>query len=55
MNGSIITYLGKSPSKSFKIVATRPKTPKKKLPPPFSIRFTDEERARLNRDAGTLR
>ena len=27
---------------------------KKKHPPPFSIRFTDDERARLNRDAGKL-
>lgn len=25
-----------------------------KNPPPFSIRFTDKERAQLNRDAGTL-
>lgn len=28
--------------------------PKQKSPPPFSIRFTEEERARLNRDAGAL-
>jgi len=34
--------------------AHRPKPERKKHPPPFSIRFTDEERARLNRDAGTL-
>ena len=27
---------------------------KRKYPPPFSIRFTFEERARLNRDAGKL-
>ena len=27
---------------------------KSKHPPPFSIRFTDEERVRLNRDAGAL-
>ena len=27
---------------------------KRKAPPPFSIRFTDEERARLNRAAGKL-
>lgn len=27
---------------------------RKKSPPPFSIRFTDEERERLNRDAGVL-
>ncbi len=26
----------------------------KKPPPPFSIRFTEEERTRLDRDAGTL-
>ena len=31
-----------------------PNTKRKKYPPPFSIRFTDEERARLDRDAGTL-
>ncbi len=34
--------------------AARPSKPKRKAPPPFSIRFTDDERARLNRDAGTL-
>ena len=28
--------------------------PREKLPPPFSIRFTREERARLNRDAGSM-
>lgn len=27
---------------------------KKRRPPPFSIRFSDNERARLNRDAGAL-
>lgn len=41
--------------KEFSAAAARPGKPKrKKHPPPFSIRFTDEERARLNRDAGVL-
>ncbi|MEO1194337.1 MAG: hypothetical protein AAFY02_21500 [Pseudomonadota bacterium] len=31
-----------------------PRKRKPKRPPPFSIRFTEEERARLKRDAGTL-
>ncbi|GAB5469812.1 MAG: hypothetical protein Kilf2KO_28420 [Rhodospirillales bacterium] len=31
-----------------------PRNRKPKRPPPFSIRFTDEERAQLRRDAGTL-
>ena len=34
--------------------AHRPKPERKKHPPPFSIRFTDEERARLDQDAGVL-
>jgi len=34
--------------------AAAPELAKTKSPPPFSIRFTDEERAQLNRDAGTL-
>ncbi|MEM7224445.1 MAG: hypothetical protein AAF495_15800 [Pseudomonadota bacterium] len=32
--------------------ASGPKSTKKKLPPPVSIRFSDEERAQLRRDAG---
>jgi hypothetical protein len=34
--------------------AATPELSKVKSPPPFSIRFTDEERAQLNRDAGAL-
>jgi len=34
--------------------STNPHSHRKKAPPPFSIRFTDEERARLQRDAGAL-
>ena len=46
---------GSSLAKTFDDVAGIPKRhPKRKLPPPFSIRFTEEERARLNRDAGKL-
>ena len=37
-----------------KAKACSPKSKPRKHPPPFSIRFTDEERARLDRDAGTL-
>jgi hypothetical protein len=54
MSGSVITYAGESPSKSFGAAAARPRKRRKKLPPPFSIRFTDEERAQLDRDAGAL-
>ncbi len=35
-------------------VAVPPRKDKKKKPPPYSIRFSEDERARLNRDAGTL-
>ena len=46
---------GSSLAKTFDNVAGIAKRgPKRKLPPPFSIRFTEEERARLNRDAGKL-
>ena len=38
----------------FSEAAAKPSKPKRKAPPPFSIRFTDEERARLERDAGAL-
>ena len=34
--------------------AARPSKPKRKAPPPFSIRFTEAERARLEQDAGAL-
>jgi len=34
--------------------AATPEPSKVKSSPPFSIRFTDEERAQLNRDAGAL-
>lgn len=34
--------------------AARPSKPKRRAPPPFSIRFTQKERARLKRDAGAL-
>jgi hypothetical protein len=54
MSGSVIIYAGERPSKSFGTAAARPRKRRKKLPPPFSIRFTDEERAQLNRDAGAL-
>lgn len=40
--------------KTFSDAAVLPPKSKRKVPPPFSIRFTDEERARLERDAGTL-
>ena len=41
--------------KDFSAVTAQPsRLKRKKHPPPFSIRFTDEERARLNRDAGAL-
>ena len=33
---------------------TRPRRGRRKAPAPFSIRFTEEERERLERDAGTL-
>ena len=39
---------------SFNQAAQRPPDARKKPPPPFSIRFTDEERARLNQAAGAL-
>ena len=46
---------GSTLAKTFDGVAGRPKRhPKRKQPPPFSIRFTEEERARLKRDAGKL-
>ena len=48
MSGSLITKVFSNAS------AVCPPKPKSKAPPPFSIRFTDDERARLNRDAGTL-
>ena len=38
-------------SKEF-IAASHPVPAKKKRPAPFSMRFTDEERAKLDRDAG---
>lgn len=41
-------------TKDFSEAAALPAKPKAKHPPPFSIRFTDAERAQLNRDAGTL-
>ena len=43
---------GSSLNKSFSQAATLATKPK--APPPFSIRFTDAERARLDRDAGML-
>ena len=39
---------------SFNEAARKVNKPKAKLPPPFSIRFTWEERKRLNRDAGKM-
>ena len=46
---------GVSTVKAFENAARPPKrSPKPKPPPPLSIRFTDEERARLKRDAGKL-
>lgn len=44
---------GPAPVKDFS-QAARPSKPKRKAPPPFSIRFTEEERAWLERDAGAL-
>lgn len=44
---------GSSLAKTFDGVAGRPKShPKRKLPSPVSIRFTDDERALLKREAG---
>ena len=40
--------------RDFSEAAARPSKPKRKAPPPFSIRFTEAERARLERDAGAL-
>ncbi|GAB5467648.1 MAG: hypothetical protein Kilf2KO_06780 [Rhodospirillales bacterium] len=42
--------------RQFRQAAAKPTSRKKraKLPPPVSIRFTYEERARLNRDTGML-
>ena len=41
--------------KDFSGATAHPAKPtRKKHPPPFSIRFTEDERARLDRDAGTL-
>ena len=40
--------------KEFSEAATLSSKSKRKAPPPFSIRFTEEERARLERDAGAL-
>lgn len=54
MSGSSIQYSGEKPSQAFKNAASSPSTAETKPPPPYSIRFTDEERARLNRDAGVL-
>lgn len=46
---------GSSLAKTFGDAANAPaRRPKRKLPPPLSIRFTTEERARLKRDAGKL-
>ena len=46
---------GEWPQRAVLATAAGPKARKKRFaPPPFSIRFTDEEHARLNRDAGTL-
>ena len=46
---------GSSLAKTFDDVANAPAhRPKRKLPPPLSIRLTTEERARLKRDAGRL-
>ena len=46
---------GPSAVGAFEKSAGRPKrVQRKKLPSPFSIRFTEEERARLSRDAGKL-
>lgn len=46
---------GSVPMKAFEKAAGKPRrSSKPKPPPPLSIRFTDEERARLERDAGEL-
>ena len=46
---------GSPTAQAFQKAADKPKKRiKRKHPPSFSIRFTDEERARLNRDAGKL-
>ena len=46
---------GSSLARTFEAAAGVPKhTKKRKHPPPVSIRFTDEERTRLTRDAGKL-
>ena len=44
-----------SPRKSFiSAVCSSEKAQRQKLPPPYSIRFTHEERARLDREAGKM-
>lgn len=45
---------GPSYKQAFQKAVKPNKNSQKKFPPPFSIRFTEDERARLNRDAGTL-
>ena len=51
MDGSQSGRVGRQ----FRQAAAQPSAKKKpKLPPPFSIRFSEEERARLDRAAGTL-
>lgn len=46
---------GSSHVEAFKAAAGVPKVPRRrKRPPPFSIRFTDEERTRLEREAGRM-
>lgn len=54
MSDSGIQFTGEKPAQAFGEAAAQPRKTGKKLPPPFSIRFTDEERARLNREAGKL-
>ena len=45
---------GSSHLQAFEEAARKPAKARKKLPPPVSIRFSEEERARLVRDAGKL-
>ncbi len=46
---------GGDPRADFAQAAALPtETDEKKRPPPYSIRFSEDERARLNRDAGAL-
>jgi len=52
MSNSEIKYCGIAPTVSFEKAAARPKKPRKKRLPPFSVRLTEQERAWLQGQAG---